>query len=66
MLALHPEYVVDEHKETKAVLLPFDEWRQILEEIEELEDIRAYDAAKAQPSQPIPFKQALHEIQQGS
>ncbi len=53
MLAPHQEYVIDEHQETKSVLLPFDEWRQLLEEIEELEDIRAYDEANAQPSQPI-------------
>ncbi|MCP4405488.1 MAG: hypothetical protein GY801_50325 [bacterium] len=65
MLTLHPEYVVNEHQETKAVLLPFDEWQQILEDMEELEDIRAYDEVKAQPLECIPFEQALHEIQQG-
>jgi len=35
------------------------------EEREELDDIRAYDAAKAEPSQPIPFAQAMREIDQG-
>jgi hypothetical protein len=33
------------------------------EELEELDDIRAYDEAKAQPSEPVPFKQAVREIQ---
>ena len=54
MLALHPEYVIDEHQKTKAVLLPFDEWQQLLEVMEELEDIRAYDEAKAQPHGVLP------------
>ncbi len=63
MLALHPEYVIDEHKETKAVLLPFNEWRQVLEAIEELEDIQAYDAVKSQKQEYVPFEQAVQEIQ---
>ena len=63
MLALHPEYVINDQQETKAVLLPFNEWQQILEAIEELEDIRAYDEAKAQQGEYIPFEQAIQEIQ---
>ena len=66
MLAFHPEYVINEHQQTKSVLLPFEEWQQILEAMEELEDIRAYDEAKARPIQFIPFEQAIQEIQQGA
>ncbi|MBD3323148.1 hypothetical protein GF339_01105 [candidate division KSB3 bacterium] len=66
MLALHPEYVINEHQETTAVLLPFQEWQQLLEAFEELEDIHAYDEAKAQNLQFIPFDQAIHEIERGS
>jgi hypothetical protein len=42
--------------------LPVAEWDALLEEIEELDAIRAYDAAKAEESEVISFDQALAEI----
>lgn len=65
MVTLHPEYVINSQQHTKSVLLPFDEWQQLLEELEELDDIRAYDEAKAQPGESIPFEQAVREIRNG-
>lgn len=62
---MHPEFVVDEGQKRKAVLLPYDEWQKIVEEMEELDDIRAYDEAKAQPSDPVPFDAAVKEIREG-
>ncbi len=64
MVALHPEYVVDDKQHRKAVLLPVAEWEQIVNELDELDDIRAYDAAKEQYSQRLPFEQAVREIAQ--
>ena len=34
-----------------------------MEEIDELEDIRAYDKAKSGPSEPIEFEEAVRQIQ---
>jgi len=65
MVSLHPEYVVDENKRTRAVLLPLSEWEKVIEELEELEDIRAYDRARSQPDEVIPFDQAVREIEEG-
>lgn len=65
MITVPEEYLVDEAGNRKAVVLPLAAWRRIIEELEELDDIRAYDAAKAEPSQPIPFAQAMREIQEG-
>jgi len=65
MIAIHPEYVVDDKNRKRAVVLPVAEWQQLMEELEELEDIRAYDEAKAQPSEPVPFKDAVRQIQSG-
>jgi hypothetical protein len=65
MVTLHPEYVVDEQQRRKAVLLSVDEWDQIVDELEELDDIRAFDAAKAGPQESVPFEQAVREIQSG-
>lgn len=63
-VALNPQYVVDNEKNTKAVLLSIEEWEQVIEELEELEDLRAYDAAKAGPQDSVPFEQAVSEIHQ--
>lgn len=65
MFKIHEEYVVDGDGNKKAVLVPLSEWQKILEAPEDLDDIRAYDEAKSQPSDPIPFDQAIEEIQRG-
>jgi hypothetical protein len=65
MITLHEEYLVDEAGNHKAVVLPLAAWQQIKEELEELDDIRAYDQAKAQPSEPVPFEQGMREMHEG-
>lgn len=65
MIDLHPEYIIDEQHHKKAVILPYPEWEKVLEEMEELEDIRAYDAAKVDNDEVIPFDQAVEEIRKG-
>ena len=39
------------------------EYEKIIEALEELEDIKAYDRAKSRKSEPIPFDQAQKEIE---
>jgi PHD/YefM family antitoxin component YafN of YafNO toxin-antitoxin module len=56
-------YLVDDHGNRVAVVLDVDAYNQIIEELEELEDIRAFDAAKASGESPIPIEQAITEIQ---
>jgi hypothetical protein len=65
MITVHEEYLVDEAGQRKAVGLPLGVWQQIKEELEELDDIRAFDEPKPQPSQPVPFEQAMREIDKG-
>ncbi len=65
MIALHEDYVVDEQGNRKAVVVPMGEWQQILEALEELDDVRAYDEAKRDPSDAVPFEQAVLEIREG-
>lgn len=64
MITIHPQYVVDAAQTRTAVLIPAAEWEQILEALEDLDDIRAYDAAKAEGQEAVPFAQALREIEQ--
>jgi hypothetical protein len=66
MIEVHPEYIVDENLNRKSVVLPYAEWKNIVEEIEELEDIRAYDRAKnGTEDKTVPFEQAVKEIENG-
>jgi len=65
MLKIHEEYVVDGDGKKKAIVVTMTEWQKILEALEELDDIKAYDEAKSKPSNPIPFEKAIEEIQKG-
>jgi hypothetical protein len=62
MLTMHPEIVIDHLRKPKAVLLPFTEWTRMMADMEELEDIRAYDRAKSRHDKAIPLEQAVREL----
>jgi hypothetical protein len=57
------QYITDATGKKVSVILPIRDYEKILEELEELEDIKAYDRAKARKSEPIPFEQAVKEIE---
>ena len=57
-------YIVDEAGNRTGVVLDVAEYRKLLEDLEELETLRAYDAAKASGDEAIPFGQAVAEIEQ--
>jgi len=65
MSTFNERYVVNEKGERVSILLDISEYQRILEELEELESIRAYDAAKVAKDEAIPFEQAVNEIEQG-
>jgi hypothetical protein len=46
MDAIHPQYITDKKKKKKSVILPLKVFNSIMEALEELEDIKLYDAAK--------------------
>ncbi len=62
-LELKERYVVDESGSRVAVLLDIDEYQKVLDALEELEAIGAYDEAKAEPDEVITFEQAIAEIE---
>jgi hypothetical protein len=45
------------------VLVEVGRYRELLEAAEELDALRAYDAAKASGDEAIPFEQAVEEIE---
>jgi len=64
MLNFREQYLVDENDNRIGVLLSIEDYQRIIEELEELESIRAYDEAKASGEKAISFEQALAEIDQ--
>lgn len=46
LLTEHPKYITDANGNKISVLLPVKEFEAILEELEEMEDVRLYDEAK--------------------
>jgi len=46
MKTINPQYINDANGEKALVVLPVEEFDAIMEELEELEDIRLYDEAK--------------------
>lgn len=65
MIRFQGHYVVDEEGNRKAVVVPISDWEKIVDALEELDDIRAYDDAKRDPTEPIHFEQAISEINKG-
>ncbi|MBI3697111.1 MAG: hypothetical protein HY238_20035 [Acidobacteria bacterium] len=63
MPAFKHRYLVDEEGARVGVVLDLDEYQKLLEAREELESIRAFDAAKASNDETIPFEQAVAEIE---
>jgi PHD/YefM family antitoxin component YafN of YafNO toxin-antitoxin module len=60
---LKERFVVDETGNRVAVLIDIEEYRKVLEALEELESINAYDEAKASDDEMISFNQAILEIE---
>jgi len=62
------KYMVDENGRRVGVFLEIEEYERMIEELEELEDIRAYDEAKAEiesgEDESIPWEQAKREIEE--
>ncbi len=58
-------FITDETGNRVAVILDLQRYEELLEASEELEEVRAFDAAKAAEDEAIPFEQAVQEIEQG-
>jgi hypothetical protein len=62
-IELKERYVVDESGSRIAVLLDIEEYQKVLDALEELEAIIAYDEAIASADEDIPFEQTIAEIE---
>ena len=64
MASVNPRYLVDAHQMPTDVVVTIEEWRRIVEQLEELEDIRAYDAALRDRENGIPLASVAEGIRQ--
>ena len=54
-----PRYITDKKGKKLSVVISITQYKQMLENLEELEDIRLYDAVKARKEKAISFNQYL-------
>ena len=66
---MEARYIVDEDGKRVSVILSVDEYERMIEALEDLEDVRLYDEAKAAlqrgESEVVPLEQAMREIREG-
>lgn len=63
MLAIHPQYITDNAGKKISAILPMQEFQTLLEELEELEDIRLYDESKNDNEPAIAKNKAIEMIE---
>ncbi len=64
MLRVNPQFITDTTGNRISVILPMGEFETIMEELEELEDIRLYDKSKAEDEEPaVPIDEAFKIIE---
>jgi hypothetical protein len=63
MISVNPQYITNGSGKKISVVIPVKEFNSILEELEELEDIRLYDKAKASYEPSIPVDEAFEIIE---
>lgn len=62
-MTLHPQYIKDTAGK-KMVILPAKEFEALLEELEDIEDVRLYDEAKKNDTgERIPMEEAFKMIE---
>ena len=62
-MTLNENFVVDAKGKKLSVLLPIKDYQKLLDELEELDDIKAYDKATNRKQEFIPLDKALKEIE---
>jgi PHD/YefM family antitoxin component YafN of YafNO toxin-antitoxin module len=60
---MRTQFVTDDHGKKLAVILPIKEYNKMVDDLEELEDIKLYDAAKKGKQEFIDAEEAFREIE---
>lgn len=63
MISVHPQYITDNEGKKLSVIIGVEEFNSIMEELEELDDIRLYDEAKKDTEPSVPIDEAFKIIE---
>ena len=64
MINFSPKFITDKSSKKIWVVLPLKEFKTMIQELEELEDIRAYDESKSDKQPSVPIDEAFKQISQ--
>ncbi len=59
MNKIHPQFITNDKGQKISAIIPINEFKSILEELEELEDIRLYDESKNDKRPAISKNEAM-------
>ena len=57
------QYITNDTGEKLAVILPINKYRKMIKDLEDLDDVKAYDAAKKDNTPSIPIDEAFEMIE---
>lgn len=60
---MNTQYITDGYGKKLSVILPIEDYRKLMEELEELADLRLYDEAMAGKEAAIPVDLAFQQIE---
>jgi len=63
ILITQPQYIIDDSGKKISVVIPIKDFKAILEDLEEFEDIKLYDKAKKSEEPSIPIDEAFKIIE---
>lgn len=63
MLTIHPQYITDNTGKKISVVIPINDFNAIMEDLEELEEIKLYDEAKKSNEPSVPIDDAFKMIE---
>ncbi len=63
MLTVHPQFITDKEGNKISVVLPIREFELLLEELDDIEDVKSYDAAQASNEESILLDEAFKFIE---
>ncbi len=63
MLTISPQYITDNSGKKISVVIPIKEFKAIMDELDELEDIKLFDEAKKSDEPSIDIEEAFKMIE---
>ncbi len=61
---MRTQFIIDDNGKKLAVILPIEDYNEMIENLEELEDIKLYDKAKKDKDDALPIDDAFKLIEQ--